>query len=102
MISPIQPVAATLPSIQPASITNTPSTTGPANSFMDLLGQAIQSLDGTEQTANADATNLMTGQSTDVSTAMIDMQKAQVAFGTAVQVRNNLVSAYQSIMSMQI
>jgi flagellar hook-basal body complex protein FliE len=32
---------------------------------------------------------------------MVDLQKANVAFQTGVQVRNRLVSAYQEIMSMQ-
>ena len=32
---------------------------------------------------------------------MVDLQKANVAFQTGLQVRNRLVSAYQEIMSMQ-
>jgi len=32
---------------------------------------------------------------------MVDLQKANVAFQTGVQVRNKLVSAYQEMMSMQ-
>lgn len=33
---------------------------------------------------------------------MIDMQKASIAFHTAVQVRNRMVAAYQEIASMQV
>lgn len=37
-----------------------------------------------------------------LSDVMIDMQKAGIAFQTALQVRNRLVSAYQEIASMPV
>ncbi|RYJ03898.1 MAG: flagellar hook-basal body complex protein FliE, partial [Acetobacteraceae bacterium] len=37
-----------------------------------------------------------------LSDVMIDMQKAGIAFQTAVQVRNRLVSAYQEIAGMPV
>ncbi|MBI3284463.1 MAG: flagellar hook-basal body complex protein FliE [Burkholderiales bacterium] len=37
-----------------------------------------------------------------LSDVMISMQKANISFQTAVQVRNKLVSAYHDIMNMQI
>ena len=37
-----------------------------------------------------------------LSDVMISMQKANISFQTAVQVRSKLVSAYHDIMSMQI
>ena len=38
----------------------------------------------------------------DLHDVMLSLQKANIDMQTAVQVRNKLVSAYQSIMSMSI
>jgi flagellar hook-basal body complex protein FliE len=38
----------------------------------------------------------------ELSTVMIESQKASVAFRAATEVRNRLVSAYQEIMNMPI
>lgn len=37
-----------------------------------------------------------------LSEVMIDMQKANIAFQTTVQVRNKVVAAYNDIMNMQV
>jgi len=38
----------------------------------------------------------------DIHQVMIGMEKANVAFGLTLQVRNKLVEAYQEIMRMQM
>jgi flagellar hook-basal body complex protein FliE len=37
-----------------------------------------------------------------LSNVMIDMQKANIAFQTTVQVRNKVIAAYNDIMNMQV
>lgn len=37
-----------------------------------------------------------------LSAVMIDMQKANIAFQSTVQVRNKMIAAYNDIMSMQV
>ena len=37
-----------------------------------------------------------------LSNVMIDMQKANIAFQTTVQVRNKVIAAYNEIMNMQV
>jgi flagellar hook-basal body complex protein FliE len=44
----------------------------------------------------------MTGEATDIHTAMIAVQQADVSFQMMMQVRNKLVSAYQEIMKLQV
>jgi flagellar hook-basal body complex protein FliE len=44
---------------------------------------------------------LLTGGNTDISTVMIAVEKADVAFQLMMQVRNKIVSAYQDIEKMQ-
>jgi flagellar hook-basal body complex protein FliE len=51
--------------------------------------------------ATAKVTGLLSGDGTDIHTAMIATQKASLAFEAALAIRNKAVSAYQQIMSMQ-
>jgi flagellar hook-basal body complex protein FliE len=44
----------------------------------------------------------MTGESQDLHTTVIAMQKADLSFQMMMQVRNKIVQAYQEIMRMQI
>ena len=110
---PILPVGVGLNPVQPAPIALDPTvaagasapTTGPGatfQSFSDMLGQAIDAVNGTQATADAAATDLVTGKSTDIHTVMIDMQEAKTTFDMAVQVRNKLLDGYNSLMQTQV
>ena len=44
----------------------------------------------------------MTGESQDLHTTVIAMQKADLSFQMMMQVRNKIVQAYQEIMRMQM
>jgi flagellar hook-basal body complex protein FliE len=80
------------------------SAIGPGQTFQnfgDLLGQALDAVNGTQAQADAAATALVTGQSTDIHTVMIDMQKAKTTFDLAVQVRNKSLDAYNELMHTQ-
>ncbi|HKD74257.1 MAG TPA: flagellar hook-basal body complex protein FliE [Ktedonobacterales bacterium] len=72
------------------------------NQFGDLLGQAIDALNATQSQADAAATDLVTGKSTDLHTAMIDMQQAKVTLDLAVQVRDKAVDGYNDLMHTQM
>lgn len=85
------------------------STTGPnlrshslqGNSFGDFLQQAVTSLQETEQDASSKVTGLLSGDGTDIHTALIATQKASLAFDLALAVRNKALGAYQQVMGMQ-
>ena len=44
----------------------------------------------------------MTGESQDLHTTIIAVQKADLSFQMMMQVRNKIVQAYQEIMHMQV
>ena len=75
---------------------------GVFESFSTLLNQALQNVNQLHQTADADAQKLVAGEPVDIHQVMIGMEKANVAFGLTLQVRNKLVEAYQEIMRMQV
>jgi flagellar hook-basal body complex protein FliE len=74
---------------------------GPA--FGDLLKQGIESVNHSEQSANALADAWERGVSgVDLARVMIESQKASVSFRALTEVRNRLVTVYQDIMNMSI
>jgi flagellar hook-basal body complex protein FliE len=70
--------------------------------FSNFLQQAVSEVDGKMQTAQAEQTKVLTGESTNLHQAMIAMQEANVAFSLMVEVRNKLVESYQEVMRMQV
>jgi flagellar hook-basal body complex protein FliE len=77
-------------------------TTADGANFSDLLKQALQEVNGTEHVAEQEARNLMTGGETDMHTAILAVQKADVSFQMMMAVRSKLISAYQEVMRMQM
>jgi flagellar hook-basal body complex protein FliE len=81
----------------------TPGSSGSAGSgFGSMLTDAISSLNQTQNTASSDSVALATGQASDVTQVVTDVEKANLEMQLAVQVRNKAVDAYQEIMRMQI
>jgi len=64
----------------------------------DAMNQVVEA----QKTAETAVNGLATGDGTDVHTAMLAMQKADVSFQMMMQVRNRLISAYEEIMRMQV
>jgi len=92
------------PSPIPASPSaNKPADTGTAGAgFGDVLQDALQQVSDLQAQAGDDVQKVLTGEITDVHSAMIAVQKADISFQMMMQVRNKIVSAYQEIMRMQV
>jgi flagellar hook-basal body complex protein FliE len=70
--------------------------------FQELLSQAIGGVERLRGDARQTAERFLTGEGEEVHTVALATQRAELAFETFVQVRNKVVSAYQSIMQMQV
>ena len=70
--------------------------------FGSMLTDAISSLNQSQNTAASDSVALATGQASDVTQVVTDVEKANLEMQLAVQVRNKAVDAYQELMRMQI
>jgi len=75
---------------------------GVFTSFSDVIGQAINAINSTQSQADVAATQLVSGNSTDIHSVMIAMEKAKVTFDMAVQVRNKTLDAYTELMHTQV
>lgn len=73
------------------------------SSFADMLGQAVNKVNDTQQASNQLSNAFEIGKSgVDLTDVMISSQKAAVSFQALTQVRNKLVQAYQDIMQMPV
>jgi flagellar hook-basal body complex protein FliE len=97
-----------LPSISPLSGPSKPGQgSGAAGAeggvaFGDLLKQALQEVNQASAQAEDEARNLMTGESADMHTAMLAVQKADLSFQMMMAVRSKLIDAYREVMRMQM
>lgn len=82
------------------------STTGNASnvgqSFSNFLGQALDNVNKSEQTANAMVQGLANGNGQNMHDVMLAMEKSSILLQTTVEVRNKVIDAYQEIMRMQV
>jgi len=72
---------------------------GPAEpGFAGMLGGVIGQAEGLETQAESQVSQLATGGG-DIAKTMLTLQEATLAVGFLAQVRDRVVSAYQSLMS---
>lgn len=69
--------------------------------FGDVLKSALQQVDQLHTGADQQIGTLLQGGKTEMSSVMVAVEKADVAFQLMMQVRNKIVSAYQDIEKMQ-
>ena len=70
--------------------------------FGEILKDAISTANELQKQSDQEIQKLMTGESQDLHTTVIAMQKADLSFQMMMQVRNKIVQAYQEIMRMQL
>ncbi|MDK9607063.1 flagellar hook-basal body complex protein FliE [Lelliottia wanjuensis] len=77
-----------------------PEVAGAGNlSFSQVLNNAIDNVDAVQHSAGAKQKAIEMGQSDDLAGAMIESQKASVAFSAMMQVRNKLTTALDEVMN---
>lgn len=71
-------------------------------SFGKAMNNAINHVDQMQHVASAKQTAIDMGQSDDLTGAMLESQKASVAFAAMVQVRNKLTTALDEVMNIAL
>lgn len=80
-----------------------PGAAAPKTGFADMLKSSLDSVNQTQQQAQQMGQSFATGNDkVSLSDTMIAMQKANLSFQEAIQVRNKVVAAYTTIMNMQV
>jgi flagellar hook-basal body complex protein FliE len=93
---------AAMASAQGGQAPQAPAATGGAD-FANVLKSSLDGVNQTQRQAEAMQKAFVLGDDkVSLSDTMIAMQKANISFQTAVQVRNKVVAAYNDIMNMQV
>jgi flagellar hook-basal body complex protein FliE len=79
-----------------------PASSGQGENFGDLLKSAISTANELQKQSDVEIQKLMAGETQDLHTTLIAVQKADLSFQMMMQVRNKIVQAYQEIMRMQV
>jgi flagellar hook-basal body complex protein FliE len=74
----------------------------PENDFGQLLMDAIQEVNKTQQDARGLQNDLMANRPVEFHDLMIAMERASTAMQLTMQVRNKVLEAYQEISRMQV
>jgi flagellar hook-basal body complex protein FliE len=70
--------------------------------FQKLLSDSIGTVNDLQHQADSIGKKAALGELEDVSTAIVAMEKAQLALDMTVEVRNKLIEAYKEVMRMPI
>jgi len=73
----------------------------PSN-FKDLMKKALGDLSASQVGANEAIKSLATGGEENLHDIIISMEKAGMTLQYAIQIRNKMLEAYQSVIQMQI
>ena len=71
-------------------------------SFGNMLARSLNDVNRLKLEADEAVENLAAGKQKDIHTTMIALEKADVAFQLLMQVRNKIISAYETIMRTQV
>jgi len=72
------------------------------DSFGNVLKNAVSEVNNLQKQADGEIQKIMTGESQDLHTTAIAIQKADLSFQMMMQVRNKIVQAYQEVLRMPI
>ncbi len=100
-IVPVQAVGTVLPQ-NGTTTSNSAGSSGATPGFGQFLSDALGSANQLTNSADTAAAQYAAGGPVSLDQLMIAEQKASLAVDLVVQVRNRAVSAYQTIMNMQV
>jgi flagellar hook-basal body complex protein FliE len=70
--------------------------------FADALGRALVQVNDLQVRAQSAAAALASGQAVSTADTVVAVEKANIAFQFALQIRNKLLESYQDVMRMQV
>ncbi|MBC7218352.1 MAG: flagellar hook-basal body complex protein FliE [Candidatus Caldatribacterium sp.] len=70
--------------------------------FAEKLWQALEEVNELQKEADQAVLEVALGKEENLHRAIIALERANLALGLAVQVRNKVIEAYQEIMRMQV
>jgi flagellar hook-basal body complex protein FliE len=91
-----------LAGIRPLASISPAGGSGKPGEFQSMLANAIGGVEHLRATAGKSVEQFIAGEGGEVHTVALATQRAELALELFLQVRNKVVSAYQSVMQMQV
>lgn len=85
-----------------ASTQSTSDSSSADSSFAQMLKEGMQHVNETQSDADHAVKELLAGRSKNIHETMLLMEKADMTFKMAMQVRNKIIDAYREVMKMQV
>jgi flagellar hook-basal body complex protein FliE len=79
-----------------------PKAEGAGGNFGELLQSALNRVGSLQSEADRAVEDLTLGRETDIHSTMIAVEKAGITMELALQIRNKLLNAYETLMRQQI
>lgn len=102
MLQPIAPIQILAVTADTSAAMQAPAAAAGSGEFRGLLEGAIQQVEQTGQVATQAVQRFLSGEGQELHSAILAVQRADLAFELGLQVRNKVVSAYQEIMRIQM
>ena len=102
-MAPIVPISLANPSltIQPSAVTGSAGDDA-GSTFQSMFKTAVDTVEGYQTDASKAVQDLLSGANEDVHTPIIATQRADLSFSLFMEVRNKIMTAYQSLIGMQV
>jgi len=100
MAGSVLPISAPALAEIPSAAGSAASSSGGA--FQEALSSAIKTVEAFGQNASGSVDRFLSGDGEDVHTAVMAVERANLAFEMFLQARGKVVGAYQEIMRMQM
>ena len=93
--------------LDPESVRAAAASTGrsediPMPDFSAIFTSTLETAAAADHASRQSGVELLTGQTDDLASLMIDIQRAELSLNLAIQIRNRLVDAYTELMRMQV
>ena len=88
--------------IAPPSLDSISRSASEGSPFRKVLGSAIDQVELSRSDASQNVQRFLSGEGDDLHSTILSVQRADLEFEMAMQLRNKVVSAYQEIMRMQM
>ncbi len=70
--------------------------------FKSLLESALREVENSRSRAERAAASFLSGETRDLHSVLLDVQRAELTFDLLIQVKNKVTQAYQEIMRMPL
>jgi flagellar hook-basal body complex protein FliE len=101
-MTPIQPFHTPLISASVSQTATAAALAGGQNSFKEILLEGLDQVNSLQQQADAAVQQLVTGSQVNPSEVLSTLQKTELSFQLMIQIRNQLVQAYQEVTNIRI